>query len=354
MKRSENQKASFGEIIDLLLGKNLKAKDSEFITPKSFDEKTAAYYDKNIKPLLKDVELNRINTLKYHRLNLIISIPVILLSVFIFWIFLTKTSMDLKTGLFISITPYIAFTYLRYKRSYKHNKASKGKILSKFLGLFGEYSYESVGTYPVDELDKFGIIPKHYGVTISEHIKGNYKNVIVDTMRARLDQTKSSAFVNKQFVNSFVLPAFNGIFIVLDFERRFQGKTIIIQSEKTLEKTVSKSISDLEEINTNYTDFKVYSEKVIEAKYLTTKELISTLLKLKNSFPVSTGNNKYSLGKVRGLQASFYENKLFIMVPTNKEFYVPASIFKTNTFEDEINTLTAHMKIVFEIIDALS
>ena len=53
------------------------------------------------------------------------------------------------------------------------------------------------------------------------------------------------------------------------------------------------------------------------------------------------------------IQASFYDDKFLIMIPSCKNRFEAGSIFSPATFEEEINTILAEMNEIFQIVDTL-
>ena len=53
------------------------------------------------------------------------------------------------------------------------------------------------------------------------------------------------------------------------------------------------------------------------------------------------------------IQASFYDDKFLIMIPSRKNRFEAGSIFSPATFEEEINTILAEMNDIFQIVDTL-
>jgi hypothetical protein len=87
--------------------------------------------------------------------------------------------------------------------------------------------------------------------------------------------------------------------------------------------------------------FEVFGSDQVEARYLLTTSFMDRLLKLAEIFQSGS------------IQASFYNNTLLIMVPTYKNYFETASIFKPANFIEEINTILSEMKLVFDMIDTL-
>jgi hypothetical protein len=87
--------------------------------------------------------------------------------------------------------------------------------------------------------------------------------------------------------------------------------------------------------------FEVYSSDQIEARYLLSTSFMDRLLQLSKLFD----NAK--------IQCSFFENTLFMMIPSNKNYFEMSSIFVPATFEEDINTIMEEMNLIFQIIDIL-
>ena len=87
--------------------------------------------------------------------------------------------------------------------------------------------------------------------------------------------------------------------------------------------------------------FEVYSDDQVEARYLLTVTFIERLKELVENFG----------GK--SIQCCFYNNKLLMMIPIEKDMFEPGSIYEAEDFIDDSKSLLKELSLIFSIIDTL-
>jgi hypothetical protein len=240
------------------------------------------------------------------------------------------------------------------------------------------------------------------------YVKGTYKGVTlehVQNVKLRRDNsswTDTLTYLRSAFFMFFNLhmTAYKGILITLTMNKNFSGETIVKKDNGLLGRWFSrkyiKTIEGLENIKLEdpvfEKKFEVYSNDQIEARYLLSTSFMARLLQLAELFPskkiLSTRVIIYSslifftlwimnpitiefsfiiffwyicvrlLSSERqggingGVQCSFRDNKLLLMIPCYRKPFA-TSIFKPATFVDDINHILKEMAIIFEIIDIL-
>ena len=87
--------------------------------------------------------------------------------------------------------------------------------------------------------------------------------------------------------------------------------------------------------------FEVYSDDQVEARYLLTVTFIERLKELVENFG----------GK--SIQCCFYNNKLLMMIPIEKDLFETGSIYEAEDFIDDSKSLLKELSLIFNIIDTL-
>ena len=193
---------------------------------------------------------------------------------------------------------------------------------------------------------------------------------------------------------------YKGIFIILTMNKKFSGETIVKKDNGLLGRWLSriyiKKIEGLKNVKLEdpifEKKFEIYSSDQQEARYLLTTSFTERLLELTELFPskkifsvrvilcstlvlfvlwiihpmmlifgsvvivwyicVRILKSQRQGGIGGGVQCSFRDDKLLLMIPCYKKPFV-TSIFKPATFLDDINYILKEMAIIFEIIDIL-
>ena len=307
------------------------------------------YYKKHILQHVKVFELKRIETLCNLRKRSIIAIPIyiiIFLST-ILGVHYFYTAFDVI--LVLGFMAFFGVGYWSHKPVRKYAANVKAEVFPEIFRFFGkDYFYSEDSLLKMELLDVSGIIPSHDSSYLEDYVKGNYKDVNLELTEAKLTQTQGSG------KNRRTVTVFNGIFVLLEMNKNFSGKTIVKKdigkignwfTKKLGKKLFSKTI-DLENVKLEdpvfEKKFEVYSTDQVEARYLLTTSFMERLLELSGLF-----------SKQGVIQCSFYINKLLLMIPSDKNRFEVGSVFQPATFVDDINHILKEMAIVFQIIDIL-
>ena len=126
--------------------------------------------------------------------------------------------------------------------------------------------------------------------------------------------------------------------------KSFSGKTVVKKDSGTVGNWFKKSTSlkkvKLEDPNFEKM-FEVYSDDQVEARYLLTVTFIERLKELVENFG----------GK--SIQCCFYNNKLLMMIPIEKDLFETGSIYEAEDFIDDSKSLLKELSLIFNIIDTL-
>ena len=307
------------------------------------------YYKQHILQHVKVFELKRIETLHNLRKRSIISIPIyiiIFLST-ILGVHYFYTAFDVI--LVLGFMAFFGVGYWSRKPVRKYAANVKAEVFPEIFRFFGkDYFYSEDSLLKMELLDVSGIIPSHDSSYLEDYVKGNYKDVNLELTEAKLTQTQGSG------KNRRTVTVFNGIFVLLEMNKNFSGKTIVKKdigkignwfTKKLGKKLFSKTI-DLENVKLEdpvfEKKFEVYSTDQVEARYLLTTSFMERLLELSSLF-----------SKQGVIQCSFYINKLLLMIPSDKNRFEVGSVFQPATFVDDINHILKEMATIFQIIDIL-
>ena len=221
--------------------------------------------------------------------------------------------------------------------SYEEN--IKKEIFPNVLNFFGDFKYHIETKKSVKEYYATELIPKHDTEIAEDHITGTYKDIKVDLFETKLSNDSdenSSTTLNT---------VFDGIIVELSMNKSFSGKTVIKKDIGTagnwfINKSTSLKKVKLEDPNFEKM-FEVYSDDQVEARYLLTVTFIERLKELVENFG----------GK--SIQCCFYNNKLLMMIPIEKDLFETGSIYEAEDFIDDSKSLLKELSLIFNIIDTL-
>jgi len=354
-KNSFSNNYQFGNLFRLIkddnfpkLGRGFLFADIE-VTNKPFEP----YYKKHILPQVKVFEVKRIAALRKLRERSIISIPlhiIIIICTAAAAYYLPKGDLTyaiLVVG-FMALTGVAVWSHTPV-RKYKTNV--KTDVFPEIFKFFGEdYLYSENSPLKMELLESSEIIPSYDSSHLEDYVKGDYKDVTLELTEARLQETRGSG------KNRRTVTVFNGIFVLLEMNKNFSGKTIVKKDAGRMGNWFTKKLgknlfskttaTDLENVKLEdpvfEKKFEVYSNDQVEARYLLTTSFMERLLELSSLF-----------SKQGVIQCSFYLNKLLLMIPSDKNRFEVGSIYQPATFVDDINHILKEMAIIFQIIDIL-
>ena len=325
------------------LFKSSKIRDT-FPEEKDYEIGFSDHYNKYLKDKVERFEENRISTLKEARKRLIIWLFYIFFTSFIVY-FLYKNFLELNrdivaftTLILVSIGVAAPFFWI-FSPIWSYEENIKKEIFPNVLNFFGDFKYHVETKKSVKEYYATELIPNHDTEIAEDHITGTYKDIKVDLFETKLSNDSdenSSTTLNT---------VFDGIIVELSMNKSFSGKTVIKKDIGTvgnwfINKSTSLKKVKLEDPNFEKM-FEVYSDDQVEARYLLTVTFIERLKELVENFG----------GK--SIQCCFYNNKLLMMIPIEKDMFEPGSIYEAEDFIDDSKSLLKELSLIFNIIDTL-
>ena len=334
-----------GGFISLLKGNGLTPYQGsvEFDDPESADKTFSPHYDQHIKPFVQKFEDKRISSLKKVRKWSLRLIPVAIIATIAAIGICLKADLG-ETGLkFLGalwILMMLIIVGVIYTPIHLYKSDVKGVIFPKVFSFFGDYTYLPKGGLSITSLKSSDIIPSYDREKTEDYVKGEYKGVSLELTEAHLEDKRRNSKGNTYYVTIF-----KGIFVCLSMNKNFSGKTIIKKDSGVIGNWFTDKFNGLDKVSLEdpvfEKMFEVYSDDQIEARYLLTTSFMERLLKLSEL-----------LGG-KGVQASFYDDKFLMMIPSGKDRFETSSIFIPATFEEDINTILAEMNEIFQIVDIL-
>ena len=330
------------------LVKSSKIRDT-FPEEKDYEIGFSDHYNKYLKDKVERFEENRISTLKEARKRLIIWLFYIFFTSFIVY-FLYKNFLELNrdivaftTLILVSVGVAAPFFWI-FSPIWSYEENIKKEIFPNVLNFFGDFKYHVETKKSVKEYYATELIPKHDTEIAEDHIVGTYKQIKIDLFETQLSRKVKYKDSNGN-TSTRQKTVFNGLILELSMNKSFGGKTVVKKDSGTVGNWFIKKSTSLKKVKLEdpifEKMFEVYSDDQVEARYLLTVTFIERLKELVENFG----------GK--SIQCCFYNNKLLMMIPIEKDMFEPGSIYEAEDFIDDSKSLLKELSLIFSIIDTL-
>ena len=319
-----------------------------------------SHYQSAIFPQVQSFEKQRIDKLIEFRKRLFIGIAagigIPVLTVILFLVLkdtfggsngvssIVKNVGDLIIFAVLGALTFIAYWVSKPILEYKTNV--KNDIFPPVFSYFeqlgkGIFSYAATSPLSIDALQPSAMIPSFDRCHMEDHVKGDYKEVALEMVEARLTETQGSGKNRRTVIK------FSGMFVRMSMNKNFTNRTVVKRDHGKIGNWFAGKFGNknMEKVALEdpvfEKEFEVYSTDQVEARYLLSTSFMERLLQLSN------------VVKSSGIQASFYENHLLLMIPSKHDHFEVGSIFTPATFEEEICNIFNEMEQFFSIIDTL-
>lgn len=314
---------------------------SAFVESSPHEKGFAAHYEEHLRPRVEAYETRRLSALAQHRKRLMIAVPAGAAVLVLAYVF--GTNMESGNALeFIGVVVVGCLWLLwRYVNGPKREYANsiKTEIFPLILKFVGDFRYSATVASRIPQFKDYGIVPGHDNEHSEDGVQGRYKGVDIDLFETRLTQTRGTGKRRRTET------VFKGALISLSMNKFFKGKTVVLRDSGAILNWLTDKFSDLETVRLEdprfERKFEVRSSDQIEARYLLTTSFMERLMDLQESF----GG--------RGLQCSFYRNRLVLMVAIRRNMFEPGPITRREDFVDDARAVLREMQSIFRIIDTL-
>jgi len=183
------------------------------------------------------------------------------------------------------------------------------------------------------------IIPSYDNAKCEDHVTGRVGGVDLELVEAWLTERRGSG------KNRRTVTVFKGLFILFSMNKDFSGKTLVKKDWGKIGNffvgKFSRKYSNVKLEDPEFEkQFEIYASDQVEARYLLTTSFMERLKGLSDLLAAS-------------IQASFFDNKLMIMVNAKKNLFELSSIRRPVNFIRDVNMVLEEMKIVMQIIKEL-
>ncbi len=221
----------------------------------------------------------------------------------------------------------------------RYISAYKSRVLPAIAGSLGEFRYEEDGKIGTGRLTASTLLPHHDDYKSEDKFTGTYKGVDVELAEAKLTKEQGSGKDRK------TVTVFKGLFVLLSTHKSVKGKTVIKRDAGAIANWLGEKFGGLERVALEdpafEERFEVYGTDQIEARYLLTPAFMERLTTL----AMHMGDGR--------LQAAFYDEQFFVMVPNSKDLFEPPSIFTSVTKDTGVKRISQEFGDVLSIIDIL-
>ena len=362
LSRMKPSKASFFATCKLLSGKGLHRVNDvpRFLEIGEKNQAFIPHYESQIFPKVRLFEESRVEKLSDFRKRIFMGIPggiVIIVAVLtaLIWSqkflnndstlekfinFGVQNSIFVFFGLVTGVAYWVAKPIMEYQTDIKTQIFPQVFDYYERIGV-GKFDYKVESPLAMNELEESDIIPSYDHAHLEDYVKGSYKGVSIELVEARLTENRGNGKNNK------IVYTFGGMLVRLSMNKSFIGHTIMKRDQGKVGNWFANKFSDKDKQKVALEDpvfekeFEVYSTDQVEARYLLSTSFMERLLSLS------------SVMNCKGIQASFYDNHLLVMVPTKHDHFEVGSIYTPATFEGEICAILNEMEQFFGIIDTL-
>jgi hypothetical protein len=316
--------------------------NSEYIEELPIEKGFAEYYQQHILPHSDELEKARQKSLK-----LFIGACFLTLLMVLGLLYLNR-HQDIVTMLasyykdlpdYVLAAAFMISSAALYYPFKLFSKAVKTDLFRDLFKFFDGFVFKNSGHDPEESYGKFDLIPDYNVYESKGIINGAHSEVDFSAEELTLKEVRRSS------KSSSTKIVFRGMIIVFEFNKKFNGRTLV-KKDLGIFNSLNKVKRDkLERVKLEdpvfEKMFEVYSEDQIEARYLLSTSFMERLMSLSKLFD----NAK--------LECSFFDNRLLLLVPTKKHFFSVPSFFRRLDLVAACKLIVTNINLIFEIIEIL-
>ena len=232
------------------------------------------------------------------------------------------------------------------ENSFKNNL--KDRVQPRLFQMFDPpLQFDCICPFSPSRYAEFRILPHYDEYEMEDFVQGRYRQVDLDLCETRLIKVTRHLVKTRKGgtrIREVRTTVFDGLMVMLDTNKPFHGSTIVRQNSMIRKLTDLLDFTGLEKVELESSEFEkefdVHSSDQIEARYLLTPAFMERLLHLNQQFG-------------GWVQASFYREKLFLMISSERDRFEPSGLDVPVDFKRDFNQLRQEMYGIFQIIDIL-
>ena len=292
------------------------------------------YYNRDLLPALQEKEFDRLDAFKKLRTYAPLTIAgIIVFAGLIFW--RVGSPMVLLVGAVFSGVSYFGLRshFLKDVKS-----RTKNHLVTGICQFVGWEFLETVASPPdLKPLIENGLLPKRFDrVKFEDKMWGNAHGAEFESLECHMEREDSDSDGNTKWTT-----VFRGALMVLDFNRKFMGKTVVLRDKGMFN---SKKKSDMKRVGLVDPKFEkifeAYGTDQVEARYLLTPTFMQRLVDLEESVD---GKN---------IRFAFLNELLVIAVETPNRFEA-GSMKVPITDPKRTQDILDEVSAVYNVVDGL-
>jgi hypothetical protein len=285
------------------------------------DEAFAEYYEREIRPLMGELEARRQNALAVSRRSrpfYITTLLGLLLCVAIYGVGTLSDEPRPRYFVALALVPvfiaaWAAASIALHRATRAFEEFRHAAILPKVVAFFGDFTYARKGTVSVADAAATHIVPLGNIFRANDEIRGTYRGTAVTMSEITTVRTGGKRDVT----------LFHGMLISVDFPKPFHGTTVIGR-ERGQERVMGRA-GDLETVRLEDPRFEkvfeVLSDDQVEARYLLTPDFMTRLLDLRATIIGRLSAAASWLDGPLTLDCSFVDRRLAIAASTEVDLF---------------------------------
>ena len=248
---------------------------------------------------------------------------------------------DLDVGVYaiLPIGAVLGLGFWAIQPRQRYISTYKSQVLPVIAGTLGSFTYDEKGKIGESRLRGSTLLPHYDDYKSEDKFTGSYKGVDIELAEVKLTREQGSGKDRK------TVTVFKGLFALLSTHKTVNGKTVIKRDAGAIVNWLGEKFGGMERVSLEdpafEERFEVYGTDQIEARYLLTPAFMERLTAL----AMHMGDGR--------LQAAFYDEQLFVMVPNQKDLFEPPSIFTSVLKDTGVARISRELGDVLSIIDIL-
>jgi hypothetical protein len=267
--------------------------------------------------------------------------------------------------LILALSARCLFPVFSYRRSIKYS------CTMPILNFMGDFKYNQTnqligtGYYNALALPAFD-----EGIFDNGSFRIDYKDVTIDVSELKL-------MIFSQGKTTFKTPSFMGFIVVCDFNNfnlELGGRNIIVTNpDKALDKLLLEDELKLLDLSNNL-KLPTHLYSTLEENF--TKPIFTNLAKvIDDASVIINKNNDFDSNNLfddkiinrltrflpptdevtinKSIQLATIENKVFLMIPFNRELFAKSSIFTSSYKQEDIHLILSTINMIYNIIDVI-
>jgi hypothetical protein len=314
----------------------------------------AEYYNQEIYPKAVEIEQDRVETLKKFKFRFIIALIVMVAAIALTIKYseqilgfqwqairngkvITPSCDGNHNFLLLFIIVILPFIW-SFRVIAKYESLVKAEIYPLIFKFFGNFEYKEESDIDIGFVNSFDILPSYDMFLLENTVNGVYNDINLHLTYATLQKRNNAD-------RKIVYAVFTGLFIFFTVNKKFNGKTIVRSKANDSSMFMTHLFEKLQPVTLEDPEFNerfaVFSTDQVEARYLLSTSFMQRLLDMTK---MTNGSQ---------IQCGFFNNNLFLMLPTKEKFFEESSILIPATFTEDITHIIEQMSHICAITDYL-